>query len=133
MYRAFVLVPDKVTMLRAEDLARALRATLPPPATAAGTGSADDVRVQFPGATFRVHPDDSTHVATESADLASQPKLRGKKPLADDIRACRQRIEVTGEDDPDSAHLNEYLAILQSLEKIMPGVLLLDPREAEVI
>ena len=134
MYLAFALIPDKVASAHGEQLARALRAALtslkrPPDVLSSGA----DVRAVFPGATFQVHPDDGAHVLEESADLASQPKIRAKASLADEVRACRRRIEVSGEDDPAMARFNDYLSLLQALEKAVPGILLLDPREGEVI
>ena len=98
------------------------------------TALGDDVQVRFAGATFAVHPDEGAHVIEESTDLAGQPKICARPPLADEVRACRRRFEVAGEDDPMMEHFNEYLSVLQALEKALPpGVVLLDPREGEVI
>jgi len=134
MYLAFALVPEKVALLRGKPLARALRAALDASKQSAEVDEAgDDVKVRFPGAAFDVHPEEGKHVLVESADLAGQPKIRSKKGLADEVRACARRIEVSGADDPQMDHFNEYLSVVQALEMALPGVLLLDPREGEVI
>jgi hypothetical protein len=130
MYLAFALVPEKVAFRRGRELAQALRAAV---AELDLAEAGDDVQVHFPGAVFTVHPEDGPHVLEESANLAGQPKIRTKKSLADEVRACPKRIEVSGDDDPEMDHFNEYLAVLQALEKALPGVVLIDPREGEVI
>ena len=50
---------------------------------------------------------------------------------SDIIASCDRRIEVLCEPDPNGDHFNDYVSVLEALEKI-PGAILFDP-EAECL
>jgi hypothetical protein len=130
MYLAFAQIPDPVVVPALADLAKALRGDLrDAEVRLKGSG----IEIEFHGSTFEVSLADGPHVAAESQDLARQPKIAAKSSLASEVGPCKRRLEIAGPDDPGMEHFNDFLLLLQSVERAVPGALLLDPREGEVI
>ncbi len=130
MYLAFAQIPDPVVVPAPAELAKALRGDLRD-AEVRLQGAA--IEIEFHGSTFRVSLADGPHVASESQDLARQPKIAAKPSLAQEVGPCKRRLEIAGPDDPAMEHFNDFLLLLQSVERAVPGALMLDPREGEVI
>ncbi|PQO26639.1 hypothetical protein [Blastopirellula marina] len=63
-------------------------------------------------------------VAEESQEIA---RLYAEfRPDRDEIAACRQRIDVVTTADPEMEHFNDFVLLLERLEKL-PGAVLFDP------
>ncbi len=56
------------------------------------------------------------HVLEESAEIAAH--YAAGNPDADKIAACPVRFEVSATDDPDMRYFNDFLYVIQSVQKL---------------
>jgi hypothetical protein len=72
---------------------------------------------------FRLHLNEEEYVKIESEEMAETAE-KNKTEIA----ACRKRLEMSGDADPDMDHFNDSLFILQTLESFS-DVYLYSPHE----
>lgn len=66
----------------------------------------------------------ASHVLIESKEIAAG--VATHRANRDIIASCNRRIEITSAPDPKMDHFNDYIFVLEVLERI-PGVVLFDP------
>lgn len=114
MYDALVLV-DPSSPITFQDVEKVLRArsfSVPPAIQA----TADHLIVTLNGYHLKLWWAAGPHVRQESAELANE-HAKGH-PARDRIALCSTRIEVSGDEDMDMDYFNDYVFILEELEKI---------------
>lgn len=82
--------------------------------------------VRWKGWAFRIAYEADPQVLEDSKEIAEH--YGANRPDESLIAACRRRISVTGDADPNMDHFNDYLFIEEVLMKL-PGVILFDPQE----
>lgn len=94
-----------------------------------GTGGLCIV-VRFGDWTFQIGHEDQPHVVVESKEIA---EYYGKgRPDQHRIAGCKRRITVSGDDDPNMDHFNDYCFLTAVFEEY-PGVILFDPQAGEFV
>jgi hypothetical protein len=79
---------------------------------------------------FRIAYEADPNVLEESREIAE--RYGASRPDESLLAACRRRITVMGDADPNMDHFNDYLFIEEVLMKL-PGVILFDPQEKAFI
>lgn len=79
---------------------------------------------------IRLALDDGPHVYEESQEIAQE--FAQDHGLADRIRSCRERIDISGENDPEMDHFNDYCLILETIESL-GEVYTFDPMQGEFL
>ena len=92
-----------------------------------GEGEGRYLVARWKGWAFQVAYEAGPHVLEESMEIAEHHH-GPDRPDLDRIAACRRRITVTGNEDPNMDHFNDYL-LLEEVFKKLPGVILFDPQE----
>ena len=82
----------------------------------------------FDAWSFRIYWEDEPHVLVESQEIAVKFPSTGIDPAV--IASCAQRITTAGDSDPDMLHFNDYVYVLEVLERFK-GVYLFDPNDGK--
>lgn len=125
-YELIALLTDEATVTLGQ-LGQELRQRLSsdPPAEVLLQGEANLV-VRWSEWAFRFAYENDPQVLEESQEIAEH---YGSSRSDDSrIAACRRRITVMGDADPNMDQFNDYLFIEEVLMKL-PGVILFDPQE----
>jgi hypothetical protein len=88
------------------------------------------LRVQWADWSLRLYFEGEPHVLVESEEIAEH--YAASHPERKTIAACKRRLSMSGDDDPNMDHFNDYVFVMEVLESF-PGVYLFDPREGSFV
>jgi len=129
-YSLLVLLTDQTT-LTLDTLAQRLSKRFSyDPAVVIEHGTSDVVLVQWGAWSVHIGYENEPHVAVESEDIAD--RFATSHPSRSDIAFCMQRLSVSGDDDPNMDHFNDFLFVMEVLESYS-GVYLFDPQEGAFV
>lgn len=131
-YRLMVLLSDETT-LTVESLADRLkkRFAYDLNVTVVVEGEkADLLLVQWGDWSFHLGYESEPHVVIESEEIADH--YAASHPEQKKIAACKRRLSMSGDDDPNMDHFNDYLFVMEILESF-PGVYLFDPQDGAFV
>ena len=74
------------------------------------------MKITWPGFSLDLYHAKEGHVVEESAEIAAN-YAKGKAK-AEAIAACKERIEIAGDEDPAMDHFNDYCYIVGAIEKL---------------
>jgi hypothetical protein len=78
------------------------------------TGSS--LTLRWPYYRIDIHHSTAPHVLEESEEIAD--RWAGSHPERDRISKCRERLEISGEDDPDMEYFNDCLFVGEAAERL---------------
>lgn len=84
----------------------------------------DHIKLAWSNWSLRLFFAVAPHVLIESKEIAAAKATH--RADRDIIASCDRRIEITSDPDPKMDHFNDYIFVLEVLERI-PGVVLFDP------
>ncbi len=117
MYECLILV-DPVLSITAEQLAAELNrfyvGKAGGPSEIRHSGA--DVTLRWPDYELTIGRSCVPHVLKESQELAES--CGAQHPDRERIALCECRFEVSGADDPDMEHFNDYLFVGEALERL---------------
>jgi hypothetical protein len=87
------------------------------------------ISIQFPDWKMQLHLADEPFIADEAKDLA---EYFSDCPRATEIAACKRRVEIGADPDPNMDHFNDFVFVCQMLEEFK-GVILFDPQSGQLI
>lgn len=93
-------------------------------------GKNDLLLVGWSDWSFQLDYETEPHVAVESSQIAAD--FAATHPARSQIAACQRRLSLSGGDDPQMDHFNDYLFIVEILESFK-GVYLFDPYEGTFV
>ena len=114
MYESLVMV-DPADAITVEQLAAELRRFYEgkPGAPAEIVRSGQDIELRWPDYVLAVGRSRVPHVLEESKEIAEQAGQQ--HPAREQIASCTCRFEMSGDDDPDMDHFNDYLFVGEAL------------------
>ena len=125
-YELIVLLTDQ-TNLTVEELVDRLRNRFSPdPVVTVSVEHGDLIRVQWDDWSFHLSYESEPYVVIESAEIADL--YASTHPGKPQIAVCKQRICMSGDDDPNMDHFNDFLFIHEVLESFS-CIYLFDPQE----
>src|SRR5207237_402271 len=86
--------------------------------------------LRFADWTFRIYWEAEPHVVIESREIAVKFPSAGIDSAV--IASCARRITTGGDSDPDMLHFNDYVHVLEVLERFK-GVYLFDPYDRKFL
>ena len=115
MYETLVLV-DESASLRLDRVREAIAARFPASAPDAPTVTADERSVELAWDGFRltIRHSAAAHVREESAEIAAVHGRDGPERAA--MAACRERLEISGDDDPGMDRFNDFCLVIEAIE-----------------
>lgn len=125
-YDLFALLTDEATITVAQ-LSKLLKAKFAPDQGAQVLlESEKSLAIKWKNWAFQIAYEDGPHVLEESREIAELHSAN--RPDESLIAACRRRMIVVGDPDPNMEHFNDYLFI-EEVFLTLPGVILYDPQE----
>jgi hypothetical protein len=129
-YSLLVLLTDQTT-LTLDTLAERLRKRFSyDPAVLIEHKTSDVVLVQWGAWSVHIIFENEPHVVVESEDIAD--RFAASHPSRSEIATSKQRLCVSGDDDPNMDHFNDFLFVMEVLESYS-GVYLFDPLEGAFV
>ena len=74
------------------------------------------LHIRWPDYSFEVAHSQLPHVIEESQEIAEE--YAGSHPARERIALCASRFEMTGSDDPDMEHFNDYLYVIEAVQRL---------------
>ncbi len=117
MYETLILI-DQDTSIDGETLSAAIEGAFASAGSSAPkiTGSGSSIKISWPGFTLELYHAKEWHVIEESAEIAA--KYAKGKSKAEAIASCKERLEISGDDDPAMEHFNDYCYAVEAIEKL---------------
>ena len=117
MYESMILVdPDVIitTEQLADELRRFYSGKQGAPTDILHSGQ--DIRLRWPNYVLEIARSTLPLVVEESAEVAE--RFAARHPAHDRIASCACRFEMSGDDDPDMEHFNDYLYVGEALARL---------------
>ncbi|MEL6110926.1 MAG: hypothetical protein AAFU85_33380 [Planctomycetota bacterium] len=80
------------------------------------SAASQTITLRWDGYVLQVAREQLPHVIEESAEIAAQ--FGADHPAKDRIAKCICRFCITGDDDPDMMHFNDYLYVGEALDRL---------------
>ena len=90
----------------------------------------ESLKVKVGDYAFQLHYNQEDYVVEESQEIAEDAATN--HPDKARIAACRRRLEIAGEDDPDMDYFNDSLYLLEIIETFS-GVFIFDPYDGRFL
>jgi hypothetical protein len=89
-----------------------------------------EIQLVWPDFTLTINYSEAPYVIELSREVAGQ---FAKMPeISEQVRQCRACFEITGDDDPDMDHFNDYVFVIQAAEHL-GTIYAFDPVAGELI